>query len=149
MTGCGRMLICAVELEVHPVDDSVKKKLAVPCATPVTIPELLTVAMDELLLDHVPPEVGERVVVVPTQILVGPVIFTTGRAVTVSGAEARETQPVDVLVNVKVTVPAAIAVTTPPLVICATAGLELIQVPPVEGVSVVFEPTQIVVGPVY
>lgn len=31
----------------------------------------------------------------------------------------------------------------------ATAVLELVQVPPLEGLSVVYSPTQIAVGPVY
>jgi hypothetical protein len=49
--------------------------VAVPADTPVTTPRLVTVATAVLLLAHVPPVVAsERVVVLPVQIVVVPVI---------------------------------------------------------------------------
>jgi hypothetical protein len=41
----------------------VNVNVTVPAETPVTIPSLVTVALVILLLTHVPPVVGERVVV--------------------------------------------------------------------------------------
>ena len=49
--------------------------LAVPAASPVTTPPASTLAVDGLLLAHVPPvEVVARVVVEPTQTVAVPVI---------------------------------------------------------------------------
>ena len=62
-----------------------------------------------------------------------------GRAFTVTG-DVVLLQPVVLLVNVKVTVPATRPDTTPPLVTVATVGLELAQVPPVVGDSVMVLP---------
>ena len=64
-----------------------------------------------------------------------------GRAFTVTG-DVVLLQPVVVLVYVKVTVPATRPETTPPLVTVATVGLELVQVPPVVGESVIVLPAQ-------
>jgi hypothetical protein len=60
--------------------------VADPAATPVTMPEALTVAMAVLLEDQVPPAVTSlKVVVDPTQTLVVPVMAaTTGSAFTVT-----------------------------------------------------------------
>ena len=44
---------------LHPVVPSVKVKVLLPAASPVTIPPLVTDAIDGLLLSQVPPEVGE------------------------------------------------------------------------------------------
>jgi hypothetical protein len=54
--------------------------------------------------------------------------------------------PVVALVNVILAVPPVTPVTTPPLLIVATAGLELIQVPLVVGVKLVAAPIQTVAG---
>ena len=137
-----------VGAETQPVVVLVKEKVTLPAETPVTTPALVTVATAGLLLDHVPPVVGVRVVVEPTQILLPPEILTTGIALTVTGAVAADTQPVLVLVKVKVAVPAETPVTTPVLVTVATAGLLLVQVPPLVGESVVVAPTHILVVPV-
>ncbi len=69
--------------------------VAVPAATPVTTPEVDTVATAALLEDQVPPVVASpRVVVDPAQTEVVPVIAaTTGRALTVTEAVELETQP--------------------------------------------------------
>jgi len=82
------------EAEIQPVDVCVNVKLTDPADIPVTSPALVTVATAGLLLAHVPPVVGERVVVNPSQIVEGPVNDTTGGIFTVIGAVLSETQPV-------------------------------------------------------
>jgi hypothetical protein len=126
----------------------VKVKVALPAVTPVTTPALVTVATAGLLLAQVPPVLGESVVVAPIQILSAPIMLTTGVLLTVTGAVGRETQPVEVLVKVKVAEPAVTAVTTPSLVTVATAGLLLVQVPPVVGDKPVVSPIQRLLDPV-
>lgn len=118
----------------------VNVKLADPAPTPVTIPALVTVATEALLLTQEPPEVGDNVVVVPTQIAGDPVIFAIGFATTVMAFVAFETHPVEVSVNVNVAVPAPTEVTTPAFVTVATDGLLLAHVPPVVGERVVVAP---------
>ena len=56
---------------------SVKVNVTLPADTPVITPALVTVAIELSLLAHVPPEVGDRVVVLPTH--------TDGGAVTTGG----------------------------------------------------------------
>jgi hypothetical protein len=85
--------------------------------------------------------VGDNVVVVSTQILSLPVIFTVGLGVTITLIES-ERHPVDVSVNANFAVPAPTPVTTPALVTVAMALLLLPHVPPVVGVSVVVDPIQ-------
>ena len=136
-----------VGIDTQPVVPSVKVNVAIPAAMPVTTPALVTVATDGLLLTHVPPLVGDKVVVNPAQILDAPVTLTTGSGFTVTGVVAEETQPVAPSVNVNVAEPPETPVTTPALVTVATAGLLLVHVPPVEGDKVVVEPAQIVFGP--
>lgn len=70
--------------EAHPVAVFVYVKVAVPAETPVTTPALVTVATAGLLLTQVPPEVGDKVVVEPTQITLGPVMLTGVSAFTVT-----------------------------------------------------------------
>jgi hypothetical protein len=53
-----------------------KVKLTTPSATPVTIPALVTVATPGLLLLHIPPAAGLKVVELPAQMLVAPVTLT-------------------------------------------------------------------------
>jgi hypothetical protein len=60
--------------------------VAVPAATPVTVPVALTLAIDELELLHVPPVVGSvRVVIAPVQTVDAPVMVdgVAGLALTV------------------------------------------------------------------
>jgi hypothetical protein len=76
----------------------VNVNVAVPPLTPVTTPPLVTVAIELLLLTHVPPEVGLKVVVDPSHIVLAPVILTLGFEFTVNGDVLNELQPV--LVNV-------------------------------------------------
>ena len=72
--------------EVQPVLVCINVKVAIPPDTPVTIPASVTVATDVLLLVHVPPVVGDKVVVVPTHIAVDPVMLTIGKLLTVTTA---------------------------------------------------------------
>ena len=145
----GRALTVTAEVvEVQPVTEFVKVKVAVPTDTPVTTPALVTVATAGALLTQVPPVVGERAVVVPTQMLLEPVTLTAGKAFTVTAEVGAETQPVDDIVKVKVALPAVTPVTTPAFVTVATAGALLAQVPPVVGDKAVVLPTQIVLAPV-
>lgn len=137
-----------VGVETQPVTELVNVKFTVPALTPVTTPAFVTVAMAGFVLTQVPPDVGDNAVVLPTQIVLPPVILTTGRALTVTAGVAAETQPEAVLVKVKVAIPADTPVTTPPLVTVATPALMLDQVPPLLGDKVVVLPTQMMVGPV-
>lgn len=147
-TGGAVIVTEAVGLETQPVLVLVNVKVALPAVTPVTTPAFVTVATAGLLLTQVPPVVGDKVVVAPMQILSAPVILTTGVLLTVTGAVGIDTQPVAVLVKVKVAEPAVTAVTTPSLVTVATAGSLLIQVPPVVGDKPVVAPIQMLLEPV-
>lgn len=75
--GLGFTVMALVGFDAQPLD-FVNIKVVAPALTPVTRPELLTVAIVGLLLLQVPPVVGLRVVVVPIHILLGPVIATAG-----------------------------------------------------------------------
>jgi hypothetical protein len=118
---------------------------AVPAETPVTIPAFVTVATAALLLAQVPPVMGDKVIVLPTQTDAG--ALTTGSALTVTGVVVA-LQEVTALVKIKVAVPAETPLTSPALVTVATAALVLAQVPPVMGDKVVVLPTQTEAGAV-
>ena len=60
IAGIGWMVIDDVGRELHPVDDSVKLKNAVPAPIPVISPSLFTVATDALLLVQIPPDEGDN-----------------------------------------------------------------------------------------
>lgn len=75
-------MIALVAFDTQPVAVFVNVKVADPAVIPVTTPAFVTVAIDVLLLTHVPPLVGERVVVEPTQIAEAPVILTVGFGLT-------------------------------------------------------------------
>jgi hypothetical protein len=62
---------------------SVNVKVTLPAATPVTSPALVTVALVASLLSHVPPEVGDKVIVAPTQRFAEGVL-TVGKGFTVT-----------------------------------------------------------------
>ena len=117
---------------------SVKVKVTLPAATPVITPALVTVAIATLLLVQVPPDVGDKVAVLPTQTDAGAV--TTGKAFTVT-EEVVLLQLVVPSVKVKVTLPAPTPVITPALVTVATEVLLLVQVPPEVGDNVAVPPT--------
>jgi hypothetical protein len=100
---------------------------AVPPATPVTTPELLTVAIAVLLLVHVPPEMlSNSGRVLPAQTGVFPVIAGNPDN-TVSVFVAKQPEESAYVIAV---VPAAIPVTIPVPAIVATVGLLLAHVPP-------------------
>lgn len=80
--GLAKTVIGAVGSDTQP-EEAVNVKNAVPGLTAVTFPKLSTVATAELLVAHVPPEVGDTVVVKPVHTCVGPVILTTGLLVMV------------------------------------------------------------------
>ena len=141
------MVIAEVGLDIHPVLEFLKVKVADPALTAVTTPSLVTLAINESLLSHVPPIFGDNVVVCPTQIVVAPVILTVGFAFTVTAAVALAKHPA-LFVNVKVAVPAPTPVTTPALVTVATELLLLDHVPPDVGETVVASPIQITFPPV-
>ena len=82
------MVTVAVGLDVQPVEVWVNVNVTVPAETPVIRPALVMVALEILLLVHVPPVVGDTLVVLPTQTSVGPVTETTGLALTLIVAEA-------------------------------------------------------------
>lgn len=146
--GAALIVTNPVAAEIHPVTASVNVNVAVPADTPVTTPALVTIATAGLLLTQVPPVVGDKVVVLPTQMLLAPVILTVGAAFTVMAEVGADTQPVVVLVKVKVAEPAETPVTTPALVTVATAGLLLTQVPPVVGDKALVAPMQMLLEPV-
>ena len=137
----GRALTVTEDVELlQLVVVCVNVKATEPAATPVTIPALVTVATEELLLTHVPPLAGLKVIVDPAHKLEDGTL-TVGLAFIVT-VDVALLQVVAVLVNVNVTLPAATGVTTPALLMFATAVLLLIQVPPDVGVSVIVLPTQ-------
>ena len=102
-----------------------------------------------VLLDvQVPPVPGVKVVVLPEHMVEGPVTETVGLPLIVMAADGLDAQPVAELVKVKVTEPAAMAVTTPELLIVATLVLLEDQVPPLDGDIDVVEPAQMGFAPV-
>ena len=122
-----------------------KVNVTEPAATPVITPALVTVAIAVLLLVHVPPDVGDKVAVLPTHTAAGAV--TVGRALTVT-EEVVLAHPVVPSVNVNVTDPAATPVITPAFVTVAIAVLLLVHVPPDVGDKVAVLPTHTVAGAV-
>ena len=126
---------------LQPVEVCVNVNVTEPGATPVTTPPFVTVAKLLLLLTHVPPVVGDKVIVDPTQTDDAP--LTIGKAFTVTGFVVA-LQPVEVWVNVNVTEPGATPDTTPPFVTVAKLLLLLTHVPPVVGKTFIIEPIQIV-----
>jgi hypothetical protein len=120
--------------------------VTLPAAMPLTIPVVApTVATDELLLDHVPPEVAlVSVVVEPMQTDEEAGLMAGGAAMTVTAFVTKHPATVYVIVAVPVPVP----VTIPVLPIVATDVLLLAHVPPgvaSDNESVV--PMQIVAPP--
>ena len=131
--GRGLTFIFPVVL-LQPVDESVKVKLVVPWATPVTTPLLATVATAGLLLTHVPPVIGDRVVVPATQIVAG-LAVTIGLGNTTTGPTEPDVHPVLVSVQTNVALPAVRPVTRPELLMAATVPLLDAHVPPVLGLN--------------
>jgi hypothetical protein len=117
---------------LQPVANDVYVKRVTPAPIPVTIPDEVTVATDGSPLSHIPPVVGDRVVVAPIHIKLLPVILTTGNALTVTAVVVL-LQLVAEEVKVNVADPGVTPVTTPADVTVATEGLLLTHVPPVVG----------------
>ena len=86
------MVALAVVL-VQPLVARVNVKEAVPAVIPVTTPEFVTVAIEELLLVQVPPVVGDNVVMEPGHMIFAPVKFTGGLALTLTVRTATEVHP--------------------------------------------------------
>ena len=142
--GAGLTVTEDVEL-LQPVAVEVKVNVALPAAIPVTSPAFVTVAFVTSLLNHVPPVVGDNVMLPPTQ--TDAAAETTGNALIVT-AEVVLLQPEAASVKVNVTEPAAIPVMAPALVTVAIVGSLLVHVPPVAGESDEVAPTQIAGGEV-
>lgn len=100
-----------------------------------------------MLLVHVPPDVGDKVEVDPSQMVVAPVIETVGGVVTDKFSVGSLEQLFAALVKVKLAVPVLTPVTNPALVTVAIVTSELVHVPPVAGESCVVESLQITVDP--
>ena len=115
---------------------------------PVTTPEFVTDATFGFELTQVPPEVGLRIVVLPTHRIVPPVILTNGLSPIVTGVLRDDEHPVEDSVYIKVAVPIERAVTKPELLTDATEGLLLIHVPPPIGVKLVVPLIQMLFDPV-
>lgn len=144
MTGLLFTVTVSVGKEIQPDTDDVNVNVAVPTATPVTNPALLTVAIEKLLLAHEPACAGltDTVVVNPLQIESGAFKVAVGLASTVM-VNVLEQPNTPSSVNVMTDVPADTPVTIFPLTV-ATPRVPLDHVPPEEGVRVVVAPTQIV-----
>ena len=146
--GPGVMVIILEVSETQPDRVCVNINLAVPLDKPVIKPALLIVATGGLVLIHVPPVVGDKLVVLPTQILPSPFNTTIGLGFTVTGAEFSDTQPCDD-VNLKVATPALTPVMIPVVALTvAINGLLLVQVPDSEACNVEVIPIHIVLEPV-
>jgi hypothetical protein len=128
-TGLGFTSTGADSFELQPVTPLVKVNFAVPADIPVTIPVFVIAAIPELDEIHIPPLLGDMVVVVPIQIELIPVIEITGLGLMVTGEVGSERQPL-LSVYTKVTFPPDTPVTKPVFVIVAIDVLLLDQVPP-------------------
>jgi len=119
-----------------------------PVAIPVTDPPLVTVAIDVVLLVHVPPAAGSMSdILEPTQTVVGPVIDPAGGAViTVTVVVAL--QPPTVYEITAVPPDMLAELTTPEEDTVAMLVLPLLHDPPgVASLRLVVDPTQNVVAP--
>ena len=92
------------------------------------------VATDGLLLFHMPIFEADKCKVLPIQIPLLLSSLMAGLPFTMIGKEGSELQPSSV-VNIKVTIPCANAVTIPVLVIVAMSELLLTQFPPDDGTN--------------
>ena len=118
---------------------------AVPAATPVTTPELLTVAIDELLLPHVPPVVvSAKVAVAPAQTVAPLIDVGNGLTVTIW-----VTVPQEVIYEIT-EVPELTPVTTPLVLLTVAIPVSPeLHVPPVTAsLNPVVEPTHTLPVPV-
>ena len=113
-----------------------------PAALPVITPPSVMVAMLISELLQTPPVLGMAAIVEFTQVTLDEVL-TSGSGLTVIEVEVVFEHPVAESVKVKVTSPADLTAITPPSVIVAMLLSELLQTPPVIGVAVIVEFTQV------
>jgi hypothetical protein len=141
---------CVSEAEPQ-ILDTVYDISAVPPATPVTVPVVLTVAMVGLALDQVPPVVAsESSKVLPAQTVLPPVIVPAPGAWVTVTSMVSDMEPQAALETVYdiIAVPDNTPVTVPVVLIVATPVLLDDQVPPVaDSVKVTGVPIQIVLEP--
>jgi hypothetical protein len=129
------------------VDVFVKVNVALPTLMPVITPALVTVAIVLLLLVHVPPVVGLKVVVLPTQTEGGAVTVGFGDTVTVTFFVRGQTMvPIEPEVTVYVIVAVGVAITVAPVVaLKLVAGLQVyVPLPPLAVSETPGLPTHIV-----
>jgi len=144
--GVGFTVTAAVGSDGHSDAELVNIKVAVPGETPVTTPPLFTEAIPASDDDQVPPVVGSRVVVVPTQIKLSPVIVTIGLGNTCT-YKVSEKQPVlDWNTNLALPASKPVTVLVGAPVIFTVSGEWLVHVVPTvkAGLMVVDDPTQMV-----
>ena len=121
----------SVSSDAQPVVASVNINFATPAVKPVTVPALFTLATKGAVDAHVPPVVGDKVVVPLIHIESFPEILAVGFNFT--STEMVLLQPVAVSEYVSIDDPVETPVTTPALVTVATAGEPDVHVPPVAG----------------
>jgi hypothetical protein len=105
------------------------------------------VAIETSEVLHVPPVAGSMDEFSPTHKSVSPFTTMDGFPLTVKVAETLEEQPVALSTKINVTAPAPTPVIIPELVMVATNGLLLIQLPPADGPILVVAPIQILSSP--
>lgn len=146
--GFGLTMIAEVLSDSQPVAASINFNVALPELKPTTIPEFVVATIAALLLIQVPPVDGYKVVVPPIHIEELPTRLTVGLLYTAIFWLFNDTQPVVVSVNLNVTLPLFTAVIMPELLIVATNGLLLSQVPPELGNIDVVPPIHSAIAPV-
>jgi hypothetical protein len=118
----------------QPVEVLVNVKVTLPAETPVTTPALVTVAIELLLLVHVPPVLGVTLAVLPTHTVVAPPnVGAPGTVLIVTFALATEIHAF-VLVTVKVYVapagkPVMVVLVVLPVVVTPPGVLVIVQLP--------------------
>jgi hypothetical protein len=138
--GSGLIKIGVVGKEVHPVAEEVNVNATWPGLSAVISPALVMVAILELTVVQVPASGDEMVVVSPIHNTEATGLPITGLLFTGITGDGSDTHPVARSVKVNCTLPTLNAVTNPALVILATAGFELVQLPPAEGVKLAVLP---------
>jgi hypothetical protein len=105
IVGLGFTVSEVVVIAWQPLMLLVKVKLTMPGAIAVISPLLLTAAIFELLLIHVPPEDGKRFVLLPTHNVVGPVNPMFSGSSTLIGTVLLDVQVVELSTNLNVVDP--------------------------------------------
>jgi hypothetical protein len=146
ITGPLKTVNGVVVIAEQPVEESVNVKFTTPLEILVTFPELSMVAIAVLVLVHVPPVVGLKVVVDPIHKELGPVKTGFGFGSTNISKVGLVIHDA-VVFNVIVKIPGPLAVTTPLLLTVPMAGLLVCQVPLSEPTKVTVDPIHISEGP--